>query len=117
MGKPGVFVNCDTFNYDAVSAASDHSMPAFRHRQIKSSEFYKMRGEIETIRPLVEAVFDDLIDALTTPLTPEETDIPQPEMNNPATNSGRDNAPVDTGYSGSPRWQSLRSKRRATCSS
>ncbi|UCD09959.1 MAG: hypothetical protein JSU79_04785, partial [Dehalococcoidales bacterium] len=38
-----------------------------------------MRGEIETIRPLVEAVFDDLIDALTAPLTPEETDVPQPE--------------------------------------
>ncbi|HEY94566.1 MAG TPA: hypothetical protein G4O15_06465, partial [Dehalococcoidia bacterium] len=76
MGKPGVFINCDTFNYDAISAASDHSMPNFRHRQIKSSEFYKLRGTIDTIRPLVEAVFDDLIDALTAPLTPEETTIP-----------------------------------------
>ena len=81
MGKPGVFINCDTFNYDAVSAASDHSMPSFRHRQIKSSEFYKLRGTIDTIRPLVEAVFDDLIDALTTPLTPEETNLPPQEIN------------------------------------
>ena len=80
MGKPGVFINCDTFNLDAVSAASDHSMPNFRHRQIKSSEFYKLRGSIDTIRPLVETVFDDLVDALITPLTPEEATIPPQEI-------------------------------------
>lgn len=87
MGKPGVFINCDTFNYDAISASSDHSMPAFRHRQIKSSEFYKLRGNIETIRPLVDAVFDDLIDALTSPLTQEETNIPfrESDEDGPAT--------------------------------
>ncbi|MEE8413703.1 MAG: UGSC family (seleno)protein [Dehalococcoidales bacterium] len=77
MGKPGVYINCDTFDDDAISASNDHSMPTFRHRQIKSSEFYKLRGKVDTIRPIVEAVFDDLIDALTTPLTPEEANPPQ----------------------------------------
>lgn len=77
MGKPGVYINCDTFNDDAISACNDHSMPTLRHRQIKSSEFYKLRGQVDTIRPLVEAVFDDFINALTTPLTPEEANPPQ----------------------------------------
>lgn len=76
LGKPGVFINCDTFNEDAKSASSDNGMPGFRHVRISSAQFYKLRGSVDTIRPLVEEVFDDLIDALTTPLTPEEAAPP-----------------------------------------
>ena len=79
MGKPGVYINCDTFNFDADSAAFDHAMPAFRHMQVKSSDFYKLRGNVETIRPLVEMIFDEIIDALITPLTSEETTKPARE--------------------------------------
>ena len=79
MGKPGVYINCDTFNFDADSAAFDHAMPAFRHMQVKSSDFYKLRGNVKTIRPLVEMIFDEIIDALITPLTPEETTKPTRE--------------------------------------
>lgn len=77
MGKPGVYINCDTFNDDAISASNDHAMPTIRHSQIKSSEFYRVRGNVETSRPMVEAVFDELIDALIVPLTEEEAHPPQ----------------------------------------
>jgi len=73
MGKPGVFINCTTFDDDAKSASADNGMPTLRRVKISSQDFYKLRGKVETIRPLVEAVFDDIIDALTKPLTPEES--------------------------------------------
>ena len=79
LGIPGVFMNCDTFDDDAKSAAADNGMPDFRRRKISSAEFYKVRGSVESIRPLVEKVFDELIEALVTPLSPEETSpAPQP---------------------------------------
>jgi len=74
LGVPGVFMNCDTFDDDASSAAIDNGMPAVRHKKISSAEFYKLRGSVDTIRPLVEKIFDELIDALVTPLSSEETD-------------------------------------------
>lgn len=77
MGKPGVYFNCDTFNDDAISASNDHAMPTIRHIQIKSSEFYRVRGNVETIRPMVEAVFDEIINALIVSLTDEEANPPQ----------------------------------------
>ncbi len=52
-------------------------MPALRRVKISSADFYKLRGKVETVRPLVEAVFDDIINALTTPLTLEEASLPQ----------------------------------------
>jgi hypothetical protein len=76
MVKPGVFITCDTFADDAKSASHDNGMPGVRRSVIKSSEFYKLRGDVKTIRPLVEAVFDDLIKAITTPLTKEEANPP-----------------------------------------
>jgi hypothetical protein len=77
MGKPGVFINCTTFDDDAKSASMDNGMPGLRRVRISSADFYKLRGKVETVRPLVEAVFDDIIDALTVPLTAAETKLPQ----------------------------------------
>ncbi len=77
LGKPGVFINCDTFDEDANSASQDNAMPGLRRCKISSAEFYKLRGSVETVRPVVEAVFDDLIHALTDPLTSEETNPPR----------------------------------------
>ncbi len=77
MGLPGVFMNCDTFDDDASSAAADNGMPAVRHKKISSAEFYKLRGSVDTIRPLVEKAFDELIHAIVTPLSSEETDTSQ----------------------------------------
>lgn len=72
LGIPGVFMACNTFAADARSAAVDNGMPTVRCREISSAEFYKLRGDVKTIRPLVDAIFDDFIEALITPLTPEE---------------------------------------------
>jgi hypothetical protein len=77
MGKPGVFINCTTFDDDAKSASADNGMPGVRRVKISSADFYKLRGKVDTIRPLVEEVFDDIIDALTSPLTAEEAKLPQ----------------------------------------
>ena len=77
LGKPGVFIPCDTFADAAKSASEDNAMPAVRCRTISSAEFYRLRGSVKEVRPMVEAVFNDLIDALTSPLTPEEANPPQ----------------------------------------
>jgi hypothetical protein len=73
LGVPGVFMVCNTFADDAKSAAADNGMPAVRRREISSAEFYKLRGDVTTIRPLVVNIFDDLTSALITPLTPQES--------------------------------------------
>ena len=77
LGKPGVFINCTTFDDDAKSASADNAMPALRRVKISSEDFYKLRGKVETVRPLVEAVFDNIINALIKPLTAEEAKPPQ----------------------------------------
>ena len=64
---------CNTFADDAKSAAADNGMPSVRRREISSADFYKLRGDVKTIRPLVAGVFDALTTALTAPLTPEES--------------------------------------------
>jgi hypothetical protein len=77
MGKPGVFIPCDTFREAARSAAEDNAMPTVRYRTISSAEFYRLRASVEQVRPVAEGVIDGLIDALTTPLTAEETSADQ----------------------------------------
>ena len=73
LGKPGVFIACDTFADAAKSAAEDNAMPAVRIRIISAAEFYRVRGSVSEVMPLAERVLDDLIDALTIPLTANET--------------------------------------------
>lgn len=88
LGIPGVFMVCNTFADDAKSAAIDNGMPTLRRQEISSAEFYKLRGEVETIRPMVENMFDDFINALIIPLTPEEA--------NPAQDAkSRDDVPAE----------------------
>ncbi|MCJ7605058.1 MAG: hypothetical protein MUO19_03370, partial [Dehalococcoidales bacterium] len=77
LGVPGVFINCDTFNDDAMSAASDNAMPAVRNTIIKSSEFYRVRATVDLIRPMVAGIFDELVEKMTKPLTAEEASPPQ----------------------------------------
>ncbi len=86
LGVPGVFINCNTFNDDAVSAASDNGMPAVRHVVISSAEFYRVRATTELVRPMVESIFDEVVDDLTKPLTKFEAMVPEPgdETDGPA---------------------------------
>jgi hypothetical protein len=86
LGIPGVFMVCNTFADDAKSAAADNGMPTVRRREISSAEFYKLRGDVKTIRPLVAGIFDALTGALTTPLTAAES--------SPAEQKGGDDTPA-----------------------
>ena len=78
-------MNCDTFDDDAKSAAADAEMPLVRRVKISSADFYKLRGSVDTIRPLVEKHFDEFIAALVTPLSSEESNPPatRPEIDGP----------------------------------
>jgi len=71
---------CDTFADDAKSAAVDNGMPTVRRREVSSAEFYKLRGEVATVKPLVDDIIDDFIDALITPLTAEESNPAEEKM-------------------------------------
>jgi len=86
LGLPGVFMNCDTFDDDAKSAAADNGMPLVRRVKISSADFYKLRGSVDSIRPLVEDLFDEFVDALVTPLTSEELNpsAAQPDTDGPS---------------------------------
>lgn len=77
MGKPGVFIPCDTFAEAAKSASVDNAMPAMRHRTISAAEFYRVRGSVKEVTPLAERLIDGLIDALTRPLEPTEIGRPR----------------------------------------
>jgi hypothetical protein len=72
LGKPGVYVCTDNFNHDAKSAAEDVGMPKARIVTVKASDYYRLRGTDEEIRPVAAAIIDALIDGLKRPLTPEE---------------------------------------------
>jgi hypothetical protein len=80
LGIPGVFMVCNTFADDAKSAAVDNGMPTVRRREVSSAEFYKLRGDVKTVKPLVEDILDDFVNALTTPLTPEESNPTEEKM-------------------------------------
>jgi hypothetical protein len=79
LGIPGVFINCDTFNDDAVSAASDNAMPAVRHVVISSAEFYRVRATTDLVRPMMDSIFDEIVDDLTKPLSEAEAGAPAAE--------------------------------------
>ncbi len=85
LGKPGVFIACDTFYDAAKSAAVDNNMPAVRLVKIGAAEFYRVRGSVNMVTPLAEKIIDELINTISQPLTPAETAIipskPEPASN------------------------------------
>jgi len=62
---------------DARSAASDWGMPALRMIPLPSDKWYTLRRTLDELRPVAEQAIDDIIDAMTRPLTPEEANPPQ----------------------------------------
>jgi len=70
---------CDSFADAASSAAKDNGLPAMQIRTVTCAEFYRLRGSVEEIRPLVEGVYDTLVDALLSRLAEEETAASQPD--------------------------------------
>jgi hypothetical protein len=74
LGKPGVYVCTDNFIHDAKSAAGDVGMPRARMVTVRAKDYYRLRGTDDGVKPVAEAVVDQLIDGLKRPLTSEEAD-------------------------------------------
>jgi hypothetical protein len=72
LGKPGVFVCTDNFAQDARSAAEDVGMPRARIVTVAASDYYRLRESAEKVKPVAQAVIDDLINGLKRPLTLQE---------------------------------------------
>jgi hypothetical protein len=86
LGKPGIYVCTDNFVHDAKSAAEDVGMPKARIVTVKASDYYKLRGTEDGIKPVAAAVVDQLIDGLRRPLTAQEASTaPKKEALDPVT--------------------------------
>jgi hypothetical protein len=72
LGKPGVFVVTDNFGHDARSSAEDNGMPTIRIVTVPAQEYYKHRITKEEVRPVGVGAFNEIIGALTRPLTAQE---------------------------------------------
>jgi len=70
-----LYLTTDQFAKDARSAAEDNLMPTMRIVELPARRYYTDRGSLERIRPVARAVFDQIIAALTQPLSPEEQNI------------------------------------------
>ena len=70
---PGVYLITNEFLEDAKSAAKDRGMPGIRVVALPADKYYRLRASKEELQPIASACFDRMIDALTRPLTPEET--------------------------------------------
>jgi hypothetical protein len=72
LGKPGVFVIGDNAAHTSRMSAEDAGMPAIRIVSLPSIDYYPNRSTVENIKPVAEASLNQIIDALTSPLTAEE---------------------------------------------
>jgi hypothetical protein len=77
LGKPGVHVGTANFIHDARSAAYDNGMPTVRLITVPDTEYYEKRISVQTVRPIAEKAIDDIVGALTRPLTADEAN-PKP---------------------------------------
>ena len=84
-GKPGVFVVTDKFAPDARSSAEDIGMPGLRVVAVPGDDYYKLRISREEVKPVAVATIGAIIDALTRPLTSEETATKPKQVEMPRT--------------------------------
>jgi hypothetical protein len=72
LGKPGVFVIGDNATHTTRMSTEDAGMPSIRVVSLPSIDYYPNRSTVESIRPCAKASIDNIIDALTQPITLEE---------------------------------------------
>jgi hypothetical protein len=72
LGKPGVVVFSSHLVPNAISSADAQGMPSVRMVTLPSLEYYPNRVSVERLQPIAKITVDDIIDALTRPLTSEE---------------------------------------------
>ena len=71
-GKPGALVMADVALWNAKMSANEHGMPPMRIVRIPNIEYFPNRGTVDEVRPIAEVYINDIIEALTNPLTEEE---------------------------------------------
>ena len=72
LGKPGVLVTTDQFSNDAKLAAEDVGMPKLRMVMLPARDWYRSRIDARMSGDLAQKYFDQVVDALTRPLSQEE---------------------------------------------
>ena len=74
LGKPAVAVTNQTYLVEGGSAASSQGMPGVRvvWDSIHSEEWVDESDPPETLEGRIDPLIDDIVNALTKPLTPEE---------------------------------------------
>jgi hypothetical protein len=71
-GQPGVFVLANVALWNARISARVNGMPSLRIVRVPNVDYFPNRMTVDEVRPVVEAVIDSIIEALTKPLTEEE---------------------------------------------
>jgi hypothetical protein len=86
MGKPAVGVTNQTYLIEGGSAASSKGMPGLRlvWDSIHSEEWVDDLDSPERVEAGIDSLLDDIIDALTRPLTDEEKSPEKPEPEEPS---------------------------------
>jgi hypothetical protein len=79
-GKPGVLITTDEFLANARSSAHDNGMPLMRAIGLPAKTYYRARGNVKEVRPVVAAALSEITSALTSPLTSDEAN-PKPKPN------------------------------------
>ena len=68
---------------DARVSARDNGVPSMRAIGLPAKTYYRYRGNLEEVRPVVAAAFDEIVAAWTRPLTGDEAN-PKAEQTSPA---------------------------------
>ena len=79
MHVPAVYLTTSQFNENAHLSAEDNGVPKMRIIALPADKYYSQRLTKERVRPVAAAAFDQMIDALTRPLTADEAD-PKPKI-------------------------------------
>ena len=61
----------DEFLHDAKSSAQDNGMPPMRAIALPAKTYYRARGNVKEVRPVVAAALNEIVNALTGKTLPE----------------------------------------------
>ena len=73
---PTVYLTTSQFNSDAHFSAEDNGVPNMRIVALPANKYYSERLSKERAKPVAVAAFDEMIKAITTPITQETTPKP-----------------------------------------
>ncbi len=80
---PTVYLTTSQFNSDAHFSAEDNGVPNLRIVAVPANKYYSERLTKERAKPVAVAAFDEMIKAITTPITTQESTAKPPVTSNP----------------------------------